>query len=183
MASRSMGAWAALLGLALMSGTAGAQTGSGTGAPPPAPCSQPECRQFDFWIGEWDVTTPDGKPAGRNSIQRVLGGCALHESWTSATSPFAGHSYNIYDAATGRWHQTWVDNSGTLLRLDGGFTGSKMVLTGLRPPAAGGTMDVLHRISWEKKSDREVRQFWESSPDGGQTWTVVFDGTYLRRTF
>lgn len=147
----------------------------------PVPCMQEECRQFDFWIGEWDVTRPDGKPAGTNSIRKVLNGCALHESWTSAAGSFAGHSYNLYDAARGRWHQTWVDNSGTLLQLEGGLVGGKMVLTGSRPPAQAGAMDVLHRISWEKKSDDEVRQLWESSPDGGQTWSVVFDGKYVRR--
>lgn len=151
-------------------------------APPPAPpCSDPAYRQFDFWIGEWEVTNPQGQPAGTNSIQRVLGGCALHESWTSANGTFAGHSYNIYDAASGRWHQTWVDNSGTLLRLDGGFVNGKMVLTGWRPPANPGAMDVFHRISWEKKSDDELRQLWETSPDGGQTWSVAFDGTYRRK--
>ena len=25
----------------------------------PVPCSRPEFRQFDFWLGDWDVTTPD----------------------------------------------------------------------------------------------------------------------------
>ena len=61
------------------------------------------------------------------------------------------------------------------------FVGGKMVLTGSRPPAQAGAMDVVHRITWEKKSDDEVRQLWESSPDGGQTWSVVFDGKYVRR--
>jgi hypothetical protein len=26
-----------------------------------------------------------------------------------------------------------------------------------------------------------VRQVWESSTDGGKTWTVAFDGTYTAR--
>jgi len=25
-----------------------------------------------------------------------------------------------------------------------------------------------------------VRQLWESSSDGGRTWTVLFDGHYVR---
>jgi hypothetical protein len=168
----------AILAGALVSGPALAQSAD---AAPPTPCSQPECRQFDFWIGEWEVTGPQGSVAGHNSIQKVLGGCALHESWKSANGASVGHSYNIYDATTGRWHQTWVDNSGTLLQLDGGFVGGKMVLTGSRPPAQPGAMDVMQRISWEKKSDNEVRQLWETSPDGGQTWSVAFDGTYRRK--
>jgi len=30
----------------------------------PAACTAPEHHQFDFWIGEWDVTLPNGKAAG-----------------------------------------------------------------------------------------------------------------------
>ncbi|HET7704523.1 MAG TPA: hypothetical protein VFM36_00410, partial [Thermoanaerobaculia bacterium] len=47
-----------------------------------APCDRPEHRQFDFWAGEWTVTTPDGKTAGTNRITKIAGGCALLEEWT-----------------------------------------------------------------------------------------------------
>ena len=44
-------------------------------APPrPAPCTAPEHRQFDFWIGEWPVKTPDGKVAGANPQQNLNAG-------------------------------------------------------------------------------------------------------------
>jgi hypothetical protein len=42
---------------------------------------------------------------------------------------------------------------------------------------------VLHRILWslvQNDSDR-VRQFWQRSRDGGQTWETVFDGLYVRK--
>ncbi|MEQ1516386.1 MAG: hypothetical protein ABL931_07860, partial [Usitatibacteraceae bacterium] len=45
------------------------------------PCLSIENRQFDFWIGDWDVTTPDGKLAGTNLIKPILAGCVLHENW------------------------------------------------------------------------------------------------------
>lgn len=67
------------------------------------PCSAPEHRQFDFWIGDWDVTAPDGKPAGKNRIEPILDGCALAEHWRGASGG-AGHSYNVYDARRGVWH-------------------------------------------------------------------------------
>ena len=35
-----------------------------------AACADPAYRQFDFWIGEWQVHTPDGKLAGTNRITR-----------------------------------------------------------------------------------------------------------------
>ena len=30
----------------------------------PRACTSTEHHQFDFWIGEWDVTLPNGKAAG-----------------------------------------------------------------------------------------------------------------------
>jgi hypothetical protein len=49
----------------------------------PDPCADRKSHQFDFWIGEWNVTA-DGKPAGTNSIQPILDGCVLQETWSGA---------------------------------------------------------------------------------------------------
>src|SRR5918995_5108174 len=107
-------------------------------APTAAPkaCAAPEHRQFDFWIGEWEVTTPNGAPAGRNRIESILDGCALRESWTGAKGG-SGNSYNAYDRQTRRWHQTWVDNGGLVLRLDGVFADGKMILSGESRDSSG----------------------------------------------
>src|SRR4051812_1628318 len=41
------------------------------------PCShRPEFRQFDFWIGQWDVEM-GGQKAGANRIDKSLDGCLL----------------------------------------------------------------------------------------------------------
>ena len=143
-----------------------------------APCSAPEYRQFDFWIGEWEVTTPQGQPAGTNSIQPILNGCVLYESWKGASGS-DGHSHNMYDRTRGVWHQTWVDNSGLLLRIEGGLKDGKMVLSGETLTPNGPT---LQRITWsvEDENGDVVRQLWETSADGGTTWTVAFDGTYRK---
>ena len=101
----------------------------------PPPCSSAPYRAFDFWIGDWTVTA-DGKEAGRNRIERILGGCALLESWTGAGES-RGHSLNFYDAAQQTWHQTWIDNSGGPLYLSGGLENGTMVLSGQRPPRPG----------------------------------------------
>ncbi len=67
---------------------------------PPRPCAAPLHRQFDFWIGIWDVTGPAGKFAGINRIEAVDGGCALAESWSSAGGGYTGHSLNSVGRAT-----------------------------------------------------------------------------------
>ena len=38
--------------------------------PAPGPCAAPEHHQFDFWLGDWEVRTPEGKLAGHNTISR-----------------------------------------------------------------------------------------------------------------
>ena len=153
----------------------------GASEPPAAPgrCEAPEHRQFDFWLGEWNVSS-NGQPAGTNSIRATMGGCVLEENWQGAGSGgISGTSFNIYDRDRGVWHQTWVDANGTLLQLDGGLLNGAMVLQGERPaPAGSGT--VLHRISWTPGEDGTVKQLWEASQDGGESWNVIFDGLYTR---
>ena len=54
-----------------------------------ATCEAPEQKHFDFWIGDWTVTAPEGGPnpgkaLGTNRIERVSAGCGLLETWTGA---------------------------------------------------------------------------------------------------
>lgn len=142
----------------------------------PAPCASPEYRQFDFWIGVWEVTNPEGKVVGRNTIRSVIGGCALHEHW-EGTSGGIGESINAYDRRTDSWHQTWVGGRGLVLRLEGGLRDGSMVLEG--ELIEGGNV-ALQRITWTPADDGSVRQLWEASDDDGQTWTTAFDGTYRK---
>lgn len=144
----------------------------------PPPCSSAEHRQFDFWIGHWDVTRPDGKPAGTNRIQSVFGGCALQEDWTSATGGYQGRSLNAL-GPDGRWHQTWVDTDGLLLQLAGGMREGRMVMSQERTSREGDK--VLHEISWERLPSGQVKQHWRSSDDDGKTWTDVFVGIYSKK--
>jgi hypothetical protein len=149
-----------------------------SGAPPVRACAAAEYHQFDFWLGEWNVTLPDGKVAGSNRIESIMGGCVLRESWTGVRG-HQGTSYNIYDSSHHRWHQIWVDDQGNLLELDGRFSDGRMALTGETIDSAGNR--TLQRITWQETAPGKVRQLWESSNDGGKTWTVAFDGRYTKR--
>jgi hypothetical protein len=143
-------------------------------------CRTAEHRSFDFWVGSWEVRTPDGRVAGYNRIREAMGGCVLHERYTTAQG-YEGESLNIYDASRRVWHQTWTDNGGLLLTLEGGFDGQRMVLEGETVDTAG--VATRHRITWSRVDgdpDR-VRQHWESSSDGGATWSTAFDGLYVRQ--
>jgi len=152
-------------------------TASAPGALPPG-CGTPEHRQFDFWVGEWDVFAPDGKRVGGSSIRLILGGCVVLENWKGGGG-VEGTSFNIYDRSDRLWHQSWVDGSGSRLELAGGLRDRSMVLSGITAGPAGAK--TTERITWTPLGGGKVRQLWEQSKDGGTTWTVAFDGTYVRR--
>ncbi len=141
-----------------------------------AVCEQPAYRQFDFWIGEWTVTAND-KLAGHNRISQDFNNCVLREQYITP-SGYRGESFNIYDQTTGKWYQTWVDNGGTLLRLEGGLEGKAMVLSGPGKTSQGES--IIHRITWTPNDDATVRQHWQLSKDDGKTWSTLFDGLYTK---
>ncbi len=148
------------------------------GAPPG--CKTPMHRQFDFWVGEWTVTdSARTLVMGRNSVTLEDSGCTIHEHWVAGGSvPNTGQSLNAYDALARQWGQDWVGSGGDVLHLRGGLKDGAMVLEGDGPAPNGSTLK--QRVTWSPKPDGRVRQFWETSADGGRTWTVAFDGWYAR---
>jgi hypothetical protein len=149
---------------------------------PPAPgaaCTPAAFRQFDFWIGEWDVVNqrpPAGRtpPVAKNRITRILDGCAVLEEYETPNG-YAGKSLNFHDGRSGKWHQVWIDNGGAPLFLEGGPQGASMVLRD--KPASG----PINRITWTPMEGGKVRQHWETSNDAGGTWQTSFDGLYTPR--
>ncbi|MEO8217097.1 MAG: hypothetical protein ABI718_08440 [Acidobacteriota bacterium] len=138
------------------------------------PCLKPpEHHQFDFWLGQWSVTarTNPNNPPARSSITLAQEGCAIREEY-STPAGYAGTSLNFYDSATRSWYQTWVDNTGGVLFLRGGLQEGKMVMQ------SDAAVKPLNRITWSSLPDHQVQQVWETSADGGKTWTVIFDGLY-----
>lgn len=161
---------ALILGLLpLLAGNAPAQT------PPLAP--PPEAHQFDFWVGEWDVINPAGKLVGTSRIERVAASAGLLESWTGAGG-YTGRSLNAWNAVKMQWQQFWVGSDGGVLELSGGLVNGRMVLAAER--VVNGARRI-ERITWTPNANGTVRQHWEQSAEGGQTWMTVFDGLYRKR--
>jgi hypothetical protein len=147
------------------------------------PCARAEARQFDFWLGDWDVVAPPGAPnagalLGRNRIERVANGCGLAEHWRGA-SGFDGTSLNAWDPAQRVWRQFWVGRDGVVLRLEGGLDGGDMLLQGTLPGADGRPQ--RQRIRWSPRAGGGLTQHWEISDDDGATWQTSFLGVYRRR--
>ena len=139
---------------------------------------------FDFWIGEWSVTTPDGQIAGNSRVEPIAGGRGLYENWEGAPGPTgqpggSGKSLNALNVAKNKWQQFWVGSGGNVLELSGGLVEGRMVLTGGHALQDGRA--VIDRITWTPNADRSVQQHWEQSFDEGKTWKTVFDGHYTKK--
>ncbi|MCG6873202.1 MAG: hypothetical protein LJE84_13005 [Gammaproteobacteria bacterium] len=132
-------------------------------------------RQFDFWLGEWKVSTPDGRHAGDNRIEKSLEGCLLIENWTSQSGS-SGKSVNYYDPALKKWVQVWIDAGGGVIRAEGGLEDGAMKLYGHRHTVEGEKL--AYRMTFTPEKDGSVHQLLEESPDDGKTWELSFDGIY-----
>jgi hypothetical protein len=166
-----------LLATTMLFTLAASPIGAQAPGPPPAPCTAAEHRQFDFWLGEWDVVVA-GKPVNRSRITPLFGACGIREEYWAGGGSYQGSSFNMYDAPRKVWHQSWVDNQGGVLVLEGGLRGISMVLEGKQPGPQGG--EQANRITWTPNADGTVRQHWEVSVDGGRSWATAFDGLYRK---
>ena len=137
---------------------------------------------FDFWIGEWDVQ-PTGTtrgPIGSGStsiIERQLDGCVIQENWQPLGGVGAGKSFNIYNSATKQWEQYYVDSRGTITLYKGVFKDDGNLYF---EADQFGTPNRI-RMTFFNQGPSQVRQLGHVSTDGGKTWVVTFDLTYVRK--
>lgn len=141
------------------------------------PCSEdPNYRQFDFWLGSWEVKGHDGQVYGHNVIESILDGCVLMENWTGAKTS-KGKSFNFYDHGSKKWIQRWVDNSGGSLDLKGDIIDGAAVFLGVSKNRKG--ENIHNRLTLRKGSEKQVFQIWEQSKDS-ISWQKVFDAVYYK---
>lgn len=129
-------------------------------AAPAQPClDDARARQFDFWVGDWDVSAVNGPGGATNRITALLDGCAVAEDWT-ASNGIRGRSINAYDRDLGQWHQTWVSSQPFgHLRMAGNLEADTMVLRGRRLTTAGA--EILDEYRWHVLATGEVIQAWK----------------------
>lgn len=157
------------MALAAIAGLLVASTVQAQG-PPPA-CQGPEHRQFDFWVGRWDVF-PTGQDTlvAHSLIEKLYGGCAIRENWMPLKGT-GGGSLNAYVSGDKGWRQLWTDSSGAWAEFRGGWNGTAMSIQ-------GDWSGTLTRMTYTPGPDGSVRQHGETSDDGGKTWKTSFDLTY-----
>jgi hypothetical protein len=148
-----------------------------TGATQPS-CTAAEHRQFDFWVGRWDVY-PKKMPqklVAHSFVEKLYSGCAIRENWMPIVAGRDGGSLNSYRPVEGVWRQMWADTSGAWVEFTGKWNGAAMVLEGTWPQPDHPKQRT--RMTYKPLPDGSVEQSGESSDDEGKTWQPSFDLIY-----
>lgn len=136
-------------------------------------------KQFDFWIGEWDVYDKNKVLIGENTIEKLENDCLISENWKGASGT-TGKSYNFFDTSDSTWNQTWVDNKGTCFNLKGEAYKNKVVLKS-RLIKGENQIWYVNRISWKKIDENKLIQVWDITDQHGKLLDHVFEGHYIRK--
>lgn len=148
----------------------------------PVPCPANGTRDFDFWLGSWNIES-GGAVVATSVITSELDGCVVMEDFINANGAQA-RSMSAFDAATGIWHQAYQDNLLGNYRLSGSTVPDGMELSGGQEIFHFGLGTFVHReatSTWHDNGDGTVSQTILGSFDGGPTQTL-FSGIY-RPTF
>ena len=89
-----------------------------------------------------------------------------------------GISLSTYNAALGKWQQTWVDNSGSYLDLVGEYKNGEMILS---RDAVVQDKAIKQRMVFYNISENELDWNWERSDDDGENWQVMWKIHYKRK--
>ena len=145
---------------------------------PPALCSEDAFDQFDFWLGEWDVETPEGNVVGNNGVTLEEEGCLILKTWTPENGG-TGQSYNFYNPATEKWRQIWVGQR-SLIDYEGGLTetGSMKLEGEITSVRMGATADFTGE--WTPNEDGSITQHFEQYDADANQWNPWFTGLYTR---
>lgn len=136
-----------------------------------------EARQFDFWIGDWDVFV-NGNKVGENLVEMEVNGCTLVENWKN-TGGGTGKSLNVYNSSKKKWQQFYIGSQGGVLEFEGELKDNILYFTGETINPQGNK--IMHILEFFDLPDKTVRQRWKQSTDGGKTWNTVWDSIYKKK--
>ncbi|MEP6616716.1 MAG: hypothetical protein ABJA57_09070 [Ginsengibacter sp.] len=143
------------------------------------PCTANEIHQFDFWVGEWDLTWNDTSH-GTNKIDRLFGNCGVHENFFDPAMSYKGESWSVFNPNSKTWQQTWVDNQGGYIALSGNFENGEMKLS-TQPGKIANGKEMISRMVYFNILSNSFDWRWEATTDQGATWKTNWLIHYKRR--
>lgn len=157
-------------------------------------CDRPEAREFDFWIGEWDVhnrhraqgsdTTWYETGTASDRVYAAVGGCAIVEHWYGKLSfdEIVGFSMRTFDPATEQWTLIllWPGRNRPVFgTLEGGFRHHRGEFFTQAADAEG--QPVLSRFTFSDIQRDALRWDAAVSHDSGLTWRDTWIMEFTRR--
>ena len=139
-------------------------------------------KAFDFWVGEWDATwdKQDGtKGKGVNIIMKTLDGIVIQENFEDLQTGFKGTSISVFNPRNNSWHQAWADNQGGYFDFIGDFDGEKKIFKTKMRKVNG--KDFIQRMVFYDFKPDSFSWDWETSTDGGETWTLNWRIWYTKK--
>ena len=143
--------------------------------------SNPGFADFDFWVGKWNVYSNDDtrQLQGTNSITKHYEACLLKEEWHGAAGG-GGFSINYYNSVSGEWRQVWVADGYSIDYVGGLDKDGAMVLEGQIYGYQKNTATPF-RGTWTPNEDGSVVQRFDVYDKANHTWTVWFEGLYVKK--
>jgi tetratricopeptide (TPR) repeat protein len=132
-------------------------------------------RQFDFFMGDWDVFV-QGRKVGESHTKVLQQGCIIEENWVTPIQ--TGQSFNFYNPVTKKWHQSYMDSNGGNYMMDGEYKDGALRYEGFIYSPQG---QIPVRMTFYNLEPGKLRQTSETSSDGGKTWVQGWDGLYVRQ--
>jgi hypothetical protein len=143
---------------------------------------QKDDHDLDFWLGKWIGTGKSYGPSNQvsettceNSITRDFDGHVIHEHFKGGG--LTGESWSVWVPGRNKWCQTWVDNQGGYIPLNGEKIGDTVVLTTIHLPEAKS----YNRMVFKNIQKTHFDWDWESTSDGGKTWQPKWQIHYSRK--
>jgi len=142
------------------------------------PCASAECKQFDFWVGDWQLNYKDTMNA-TNTITKDMDGCVIHEHFNDPANKYKGESWSVYNPKIDKWQQTWVDNTAGYITLTGEFKDGTMTL--YTEPMTVNNVTTQYRMLYHNITPVSFDWDWDISTDAGKTWLSKWHISYKRK--
>ena len=139
---------------------------------------------FDFWVGKWEATwtESDGKTGrGTNTIIKTLDNAVIQENFKvdeGGSKGYLGTSISVYNPQKKIWHQGYADNQGAYFNLVGERQGDKRIFR--TEVVKQGEKQIIQRMVFYNITENTMNWDWESTQDGGKTWTLNWRINYKR---
>lgn len=155
-----------------------------------ANCADKNFKEFDFWLGEWEIKQKILKADGtwfeskaETKVSKILDGCAVQENWEGEVFFFwegmnqpekiKALSVRFFDAKTQKWTINWMDTRSPKFSVfEGDFNYGKGEL--FRSLKDENGSETVLRITFSDIKADSVHWDLAFSKDGGKTFTMLW---------